>query len=163
VAPLLSEFPEKVSAFQWARQENKADLALMNMLSSNVNQWTVLAAMIPIVFSVARGEPSSLPFDGAQRLEILLTILQSIVAVLLLMNMRFDWWDAALLFVLWLVQFLVAEWREAMCWVYAAWAAGLVLAWLRTPPAAPRLLWRLLRQPRSSGAEAGRPAAVRAS
>ena len=96
-------------------------MALMNMMSSNVNQWTVLAAMIPIVFSISRGEFAALPFDGAQRDEILLTVLQSVVAVLLLANMRFEWWNAVLLFVLWLVQFLVAEWRQEISYAYAGW------------------------------------------
>ena len=52
VAPFLSEFPEKVSAFYWARKVSTAPMALMNMVSSNINQWTVLAAMIPIVYSL---------------------------------------------------------------------------------------------------------------
>ena len=30
-------------------------MALMNMASSNVNQWTMLAAMIPIVYSISLG------------------------------------------------------------------------------------------------------------
>jgi cation:H+ antiporter len=152
VAPLLSEFPEKVSAFKWAREVSKADMALMNMLSSNINQWTVLAAMIPIVFSLSRGEPAALPFDGEQRLEILLTILQSAVAVLLLVNMRFEWWNAALLFVLWLAQFLVAHWRDELCWVYAAWAAGLILSWTWRPPIAGVTFVRMLRQGRKKEA-----------
>ena len=97
------------------------------------------------MFSYARGTPSALPFDGVQRLEILLTILQSIVAVLLLQNMKFEWWNATALFLLWLVQFLVADLREVVCWVYGAWAAGLVLWWLREPPLAPRLFCGLLR------------------
>ncbi|HWC77856.1 MAG TPA: hypothetical protein VG778_10360, partial [Blastocatellia bacterium] len=48
VAPFLSEFPEKVSAFNWARRVTTAPLALMNMVSSNINQWTMLAAMLPL-------------------------------------------------------------------------------------------------------------------
>ncbi|HKG91361.1 MAG TPA: hypothetical protein VKA84_05705 [Gemmatimonadaceae bacterium] len=152
VAPFLSEFPEKVSAFQWASTVKKAPMALMNMLSSNVNQWTVLAAMIPIVFSIARGEAAALPFDGAQRDEILLTVLQSSVAVLLLAHMRFTWWNAVLLFVLWLAQFLVAEWRKEIAVCYAAWGVLLILGWLRQPPDAPRILWRLMRQQRRPAA-----------
>lgn len=139
VAPLLSEFPEKVSAFQWARQESKADLALMNMISSNVNQWTVLAAMIPIVFSFAHGAPAALPFDGAQRTEILLTIVQSLVAVLLLVNMRFEWWNAALLFGLWAGQFFVPDARHEFVWIYALWAAGIVVSWIWWRPVAFRM------------------------
>lgn len=154
VAPFLSEFPEKVSAFHWASRPHKAPMALMNMISSNVNQWTVLAAMIPIVFSLSRGEPSALPFDGVQRLEILLTILQSTVAVLLLIHLRFEWWNATLLFLLWLVQFLVAHWRQEVCVAYGIWAALLILSWVRTPPTAPRVFLRLLRGPRPASAGA---------
>jgi cation:H+ antiporter len=40
VSPFLSEFPEKVTAFAWARTQNKAAMALINMVSSNINQWT---------------------------------------------------------------------------------------------------------------------------
>jgi cation:H+ antiporter len=150
VAPFVSEFPEKVSAFTWASRPNKAPMAMMNMMSSNINQWTVLAAMIPIAFSLARGTPASLPFDGPQREEILLTLMQSVVAVLLVLNMRFEWWDATLLFVLWLAQFLVPDWRTPIMWAYAAWAVGLVLAWPWLKPVAPRILWELWNRPRKA-------------
>ena len=145
VAPFVSEFPEKVSAFHWASRPNKAPMAMMNMMSSNINQWTVLAAMIPIAFSLARGAPAALPFDGAQRDEILLTLMQSAVAVLLLLDLKFEWWNATVLFVLWLAQFLVPAWRIEITYVYAAWAVGLVLAWPWLKPRAPRVFMALLR------------------
>ncbi|HEX6967106.1 MAG TPA: hypothetical protein VF166_15055 [Gemmatimonadaceae bacterium] len=148
VAPFVSEFPEKVSAFHWASRVRTAPMALMNMLSSNVNQWTVLAAMIPIAFSIAHGHPATLPFDGVQRDEILLTIMQSIVAVLLLLNMRFEWWDALGLFVLWLAQFIVPEWRGVITVLYAVWGVGLIVAWPWMPPRAPGILWKLLKRKR---------------
>jgi len=146
VAPFVSEFPEKVSAFHWASRVSTAPTALMNLLSSNVNQWTVLAAMIPIVFSASRGMPASLRFDGVQRLEILLTVMQSLVAVLVLMRMRFNWWNASLLFGLWLAQFLEAHWRDEITWLYGIWAAVLVLSWIWAPPTAPHIFWRLVRE-----------------
>jgi len=145
VAPFISEFPEKVSAFHWAKRVSTAPMALMNMLSSNVNQWTVLAAMIPLVYSLSSGRPASLPFDGTQREEILLTVAQSFVAVLLLVRMKFEWWDALLLFVLWLAQFLVASWRGEVTLLYGIWAAILVLSWAWTRPTAPAIFWHLLR------------------
>jgi len=122
VAPFLSEFPEKVTAFNWARTGRKAPLALMNMVSSNINQWTVLAAMIPIVYSLSRGEPSAVPFDAEHRTEILLTIVQSFLAMLLLANLEFRWFEAVGLFVLWAVQFAVPSLREEIIFVYAGWA-----------------------------------------
>jgi len=127
VAPFLSEFPEKVSAFYWARKPRGAPMALMNMVSSNINQWTVLAAMIPIVYSISRGQPSALHFDPQQRLEILITILQSLLAVMILANMRFAFWEAAVLFILWFVQFIRPELRDEVSWIYGAWALFLVL------------------------------------
>jgi cation:H+ antiporter len=145
VAPFISEFPEKVSAFQWASRVRTAPMAMMNMMSSNINQWTALAAMIPIAFSLGRGEPAALPFDGAQRDEILLTILQSVVAALLLLNLRFEWWDAIGLFALWLAQFLVPHWRMPLTYVYGAWAVGLMLAWPWQRPVAFGILRRMLR------------------
>jgi cation:H+ antiporter len=105
IAPFVSEFPEKVSAFFWARTVDRAPMALMNMVSSNINQWTLLAAMLPIVFSLGAGRPSEIHFDGQQSLELLMTIAQSLLGVLLLLDLKLVWWEAGLLFVLWAVQF----------------------------------------------------------
>lgn len=108
VAPFLSEFPEKVSAFNWARRVTTAPMALMNMVSSNINQWTMLAAMLPIAYAFALGHAGTIDFDQHQELEILMTIGQSLLGALLLANMRFAWWEAALLFTLWAVQFVLS-------------------------------------------------------
>src|SRR5438034_9335029 len=81
VAPFLSEFPEKVSAFYWARRVSHAPMALMNMVSSNINQWTVLAAMIPLEYGYSSlrhpGASVGFRFDVAPRLKLLLTLPQS--------------------------------------------------------------------------------------
>ena len=55
IAPLVSEFPEMLSTLYWARRSDRAPMALMNMVSSNINQWTLLAAMLPIVYSISVG------------------------------------------------------------------------------------------------------------
>lgn len=117
VAPFVSEFPEKVSAFYWARTIDKAPVALMNMVSSNINQWTLLAAMLPIVYGLSRGEAAAIPFDAQQRLELLMTLGQSLVAMLFLVNMRMDWWEAMVLFVLWGVQFALSPMAETEGWI----------------------------------------------
>src|SRR5689334_16897756 len=82
-----------------------APMALMNMVSSNINQWTMLVAMLPIAYALALGRLGVITFDEHQRLEILLTIGQSLLGAVLLANMRFAWWEALLLFILWLLQF----------------------------------------------------------
>jgi cation:H+ antiporter len=121
VAPFLSEFPEKVSAFYWARKVDTANTALMNMVSSNINQWSILSAMIPIIFVISAGHITPLQFDQHQRDEILLTILQSTLGFLLLLNMKLSFHEATILFVFWLVQFVAPGTREVMIYVYLAW------------------------------------------
>jgi len=121
VSPFLSEFPEKVSAFHWARQVRSAPMALMNMVSSNINQWTMLVAMIPIVYSYSMGHVSVIHFDEHQREEILLTLAQALVGFIFLMNMNFSWWEALGLFVLWLIQFVQPHLRVQITYVYFAW------------------------------------------
>jgi cation:H+ antiporter len=126
VAPFVSEFPEKVSAFYWARTVEGASTALMNMISSNINQWTLLVAMLPMVFSLSRGEPSAIPLDGEQEVELLLTLAQALLGVMFLLEMRFLWWEATGLFVLWAAQFVlspVAKVHEYFTFAYFAWAA----------------------------------------
>lgn len=123
VAPFLSEFPEKVSAFYWARKITSAHVALMNMVSSNINQWSILSAMIPIIFVISSGKIRPLVFDGVQEQEILLTILQSLLGFFLLVNMRLSFHEALVLFVFWLIQFAVPAWRGIMIWTYLAWCA----------------------------------------
>jgi cation:H+ antiporter len=105
VAPFISEFPEGLSTFYWARTVHRAPMALMNMVSSNINQWTLLVAMLPVVLSFSVGSIASLPLDGRQKLEVLMTLGQQLVGMLFLTNMELAWWEAATLFVLWIVQF----------------------------------------------------------
>ena len=122
VAPFLSEFPEKLSAFYWAKKVTKAPMALINFVSSSINQWTILVAMIPFIYSFGVGRIAYVVFDDHQKLEILLTIVQSYLGFLFLASMDFRLFEAAALFVLWLVQFLVPGIREEITWVYGAWA-----------------------------------------
>ena len=133
VAPFLSEFPEKVSAFVWARRVTHAPMALMNMVSSNINQWTILAAMIPLVYGYSHwrhtGTWAPFPFDAGQQLEIVLTLLQTLLGVALLANMEFDWQDASALFVLWAVQFFVPHLREEIAVAYGVWIAILAIGY----------------------------------
>ena len=123
VSPFLSEFPEKVTAFAWARTQNKAAMALINMVSSNVNQWTVLAAMIPMVYCASLGHAEAIPFDAHQRSEILLTLAQGYLGFLLVVNMEFDYIEAIGLFALWFLQFILPDSRHLVTGIYFAWCA----------------------------------------
>ena len=94
----------------------------MNMASSNINQWTVLAAMIPIVYSVSLGHPATIPL-GPHRTEVLLTLLQGALGTVLLANFNFHAYEALGLLLFWSVQFVVPGSRGVMCWAYAGWLA----------------------------------------
>lgn len=106
VAPFLSEFPEKVTAFYWARTIRLAPMALLNMISSKVNQWTLLVSMIPIVYSFSMGRISTIPLDIHHREEILLSMMMTFYGCATLAKLKFTRGDAIVLFVLWLAQFL---------------------------------------------------------
>lgn len=120
LSPFLSEFPEKLTAFNWSRREGKAGMALMNMVSSNVNQWTLLVAMMMFIFSYSKGSLAGFDFDEHQKIELGLTLIQSFLAFLMLLDMHFHWYEAILLFVLWLIQFVLPNTREEMIWIYVA-------------------------------------------
>jgi len=132
VAPFLSEFPEFVTTSYWARSRGKAGMALMNMASSNINQWTVLAAMIPIVYSISLGAPASVPM-AEHRTELLLTVLQGALGVVLLSNFNFQAYEALGLLVFWVVQFAVPDSRVVMCRAYAVWLGFEVISALWRP------------------------------
>jgi cation:H+ antiporter len=148
VAPFLSEFPEKLSAFNWARQITKAPMAVMNLVSSTINQWSILSALIPVIYSISRGTPSAIVFDSHQRLEILLTILQSFLGWLLLVNLDLRAFEAAILFVFWLVQFAVPSTRGPMLYVYGGWCGVeiLMIALGKRNPRAFQAAWHVLRR-----------------
>ena len=142
LAPIISEFPELLSTFYFARQ-GEASIALMNIASSNINQWTLLFAMLPVVFSMSRHQISAITLDGEQQTELLLTIGQSLVASMFLVNMEFSWLEAISMFGLFASQFILPVFfgEEIKFWIaiaFFAWAAAEVIIILirRKVPAA---------------------------
>ena len=124
-APVVSEFPEFASTFYFARQEGNASVGLMNIASSNINQWTLLVAMLPVVLSMSHGAPWALTLDPEQRQELLLTISQSALGLIFLANMEFAWWEALAMFVLFASQFVLPEFfgNAAKTWITEAFFA----------------------------------------
>src|SRR5437773_11629438 len=90
IAPVLSEFPEKVTAFNWARQITLAPLALLNFISSSGNELTALVALIPVVYFVSSGGVGSIPLGQRQWVEIFLTMSQSLYACASLLDLKYD-------------------------------------------------------------------------
>ncbi len=122
IAPFLSEFPEKTSAFYWASKIKTAPLAMMNLISSKFTQWTLLLAMIPIVFSVSSGRVSLIPVTGFLSTELMLTIVTSLYASIFLMKMRINVIEVTTLFILWIIQFIYVGIRPTMVWLYVGFA-----------------------------------------
>jgi cation:H+ antiporter len=142
VAPLVSEAPEGISAYYWARDPYRAAIALMNLVSSNINQWTLLAGLLPIVLSLSAGHISAIPLDPEQRRDLLLALSQSLLGALFLLRMEFAWWEAAGLFALFLVQLSASELHEAVTGAGFAWCVLELLRFLignRKPLALRRL------------------------
>ena len=105
VAPLASEAPELIVACLFAWRLKAAD-SLGALLSSKVNQWTLLVGTIPIVFAISAGTSDGLPIDVVQREELLITAAQSLFAVSILVTLALTTRSAAALFVLFAVQFV---------------------------------------------------------
>lgn len=105
VAPVASEAPELIVACLYASRLKAGD-SLGALLSSKVNQWTLLVGTIPIVFAVSAGTFSGLPLGEHQRQELLLTAAQSFFAVSLLLTLRLTARGAGALFALFIVQFI---------------------------------------------------------
>jgi len=132
VAPLVSEFPEMASTVYFARSVERAPMALMNMVSSNINQWTLLVAMLPVVYSISLGHAELIPLDPQQRVELLMTLGQALVGMLFLLKMSLGWSQAAALLVLFLIPFAHPPAARYVTLVYFAWAAVELIRILRT-------------------------------
>ncbi|MFR9801193.1 sodium/calcium exchanger protein [Pseudonocardia sp. RS010] len=104
VAPLASEAPELIVACLYAKRLRAGD-SLGTLLSSKVNQWTLLVGTLPLVFALSSGSLHGLPLDHQQRVELLLTGAQSFFAISILMTLALSWRGAIALVALFAVQF----------------------------------------------------------
>ena len=105
LAPLASEAPELLVAGLYAYRLN-TNAGLGTLVSSKVNQWTLLVGTLPIAFAIAAGSVDGLPIIARQREELLLTAAQSFFAVAVLINLSMSVKEALVLFGLFWAQFL---------------------------------------------------------
>jgi cation:H+ antiporter len=89
LAPFASEAPELLVAGLYAWRLKTTD-ALATLVSSKVNQWSLLVGTLPLVFAFAAGSLHGLPIDVQQREELLLTATQSLFAVALLVTLSIN-------------------------------------------------------------------------
>jgi cation:H+ antiporter len=115
IAPLASEAPELivVAVLVWKARSTAGFNAL---ISSKLNQWTLLIGTLVVVYSLALGQYGTLPFDFEQTGEIWITAAQSYFAVALLVNFTVSVREATALFGLFISQ-VALEFGFLKLWV----------------------------------------------
>lgn len=108
VAPLASESPEFILAGLLALR-GRYDAGMTILISSKVNQWTLLIGSLPLGYSISGGTLDPLSFDSRQSEEVLLTAAQSLFAVAILVSLSINRWEAALLAGLFFAQFAFTD------------------------------------------------------
>jgi cation:H+ antiporter len=128
LAPLASESPEFIVAILFALK-GQPGTSMGALLSSKVNQWTLLIGMLPIVYAVSAGSAGGMHMDARQVEEMFLTAAQSIFAVAVLANLSFSLLEALIVFVLFWTQLLFPDpqFRFYYSFLYVVLAVGLVL------------------------------------
>ncbi len=126
LAPLASESPEFIVATLFALRGNP-QAGVGTLISSTVNQWTLLVGMLPIAFSLSSGQLGPMHMDARQQTEMFLTSAQSLFALVVIGNFSFSTGEALLLLGLFLVQlfFALPEVRFAYAFVYLVLAGAL--------------------------------------
>ena len=134
IAPLASEAPELLIAGMFAWRLN-TNAGLGALVSSKVNQWTLLVGTLPIVFAISAGGLHGLPIDAVQREELFVTAAQSAFAVAVLANRKISVREAGILLSVWLAQLVTklplfepihAEARISIGLLYLVMAAVIV-------------------------------------
>jgi len=114
IAPIASESPEIIVVIIFAYKLLATD-AFSTVVSSKINQWTLLVGFIPLVYFISllinskTGKP--LILDELQKQEILLTAAQSLFALVVILDMKFRIIDAILLFILFTAQLIIPDIR----------------------------------------------------
>ena len=111
IAPLASEAPELLiaSLFAWRLA---ARTGIGALISSKVNQWTLLVGTLPIVFAIFARQFVGLPLDRVQQIELFVTAAQSVFAVAIIAGRsvsRKEAWAMLALFVAQLGESYLAE------------------------------------------------------
>lgn len=130
VAPLASETPEFVIVILLVMKA-RSSAAFNALISSKLNQWTLLIGTLVLVYSVSLGYYGALPMGQRQSGEIWLTAAQSYFALALLVDLRLSAREALALLTLFLVQlypgFHHYEWLLAFTGLYLVLGTALLI------------------------------------
>ncbi|MGH8934991.1 MAG: hypothetical protein ACRDXD_01770 [Acidimicrobiia bacterium] len=129
LAPLASESPEMIIALIFTLRL-KAGVGLGALISSKVNQWTLLVGTLPLVFSLAGaaggGLLTPMPLDATQAKEVFLTAAQSVFAVAVIASLSVSRLEAVTLLVLFLGQFIFQHLHVQFALAYLVLFLGMV-------------------------------------
>lgn len=160
VAPLASEAPEFLLAAMLAVR-GRAVAGLTVLISSKINQWTLLVGSLPLAYSISGTTVAPMDFDARQVEEVFLTASQSLFAVAILMSLSLSFWEAGIMFVLFVTQLVFPQ--SEIRWGFGFAYLVLSLRWLfserRSLPRLFRTAGREVMQPAAanpSGGERGR-------
>jgi len=103
IAPLASESPELIVT-AYLVNKARATAAFNALISSKLNQWTLLIGTLAVVYSISAGQYGVLMFDEKQAAEIWITAAQSFFALAILINFQISVREALVLLVLFLSQ-----------------------------------------------------------
>ncbi|UPM41684.1 sodium:calcium antiporter [Halocatena salina] len=106
IAPLASESPELI-VVAYLVNKARSTAGFSALISSKLNQWTLLIGTLVLVYSIALGQYGPLPFDQKQAGEIWLTAAQSFFALSLLINFEISAREAITLLVLFVSQVVI--------------------------------------------------------
>jgi cation:H+ antiporter len=106
IAPLASESPELIVVTVLV-MKSRSTAGFNALISSKLNQWTLLIGTLVVVYSIAYGAYGVLPFDAKQAAEIWLTAAQSYFALAILSNFEISVREAIGLLVLFVSQVLI--------------------------------------------------------
>ncbi|MFD1568047.1 sodium:calcium antiporter [Halolamina litorea] len=106
IAPLASESPELIVVVVLVRKA-RSTAGFNALVSSKLNQWTLLIGTLVLVHSIALGEYGALSFDAKQAAEIWITAAQSLFALALIINFEIDVREAVGLLFLFLSQVIL--------------------------------------------------------
>lgn len=87
IAPLASESPEFLAAL-YLVWRGSAGMGVNMLISSKVNQWTLLIASIPIAFIAGGGIIEGIASSNVQRAEVFITAAQSAFGVMLIIDRK---------------------------------------------------------------------------
>lgn len=141
LAPLASESPEAIVALLFAFK-GKGSTGIGALISSKINQWTLLVGAIPLVYAISAGFLGPMDLDHRQKEELLLTSAQSLFAAVVISDFRFSVKEAIMLIVLFVTQlFFTQEWiRYLFSGLYLISAVILLL----TSKVRRQMLWSAL-------------------